>query len=386
MPEKILVVGQENAGVVKGGTYAVFRYFCQMLAQNGYRVLAASYSISDEVPQWCEGQDNLAYLNLRTRYKAHDHFRTAIRRTLEEEQPALMVFFFPHLYVRAHLSRKFNHIPRILMFHSRPDFYFANFPALGRRLKRRYVNTHAQVLMNSFVRLLPPFIRQEAVSVIPNPVAVPDLEVQHSPVRHKAVYFSRLDPCKGLELLIEAFGIIAAQYPEWSVDVYGDSDVPGYREHIQQLIERKGLAGVVFLKGLAQRSTAETLCDYDLCVFPSRFEGFGIGLAEAMAVGLPSVGLYNCSGVNELIVNGENGLLCEDTPEGLAGAVIRLIENPDLREKLGTQARKSMARYAPADVSEKWLGLIRGMLAPEDPCPLLPVRELIRLYSNFARK
>ena len=49
-----------------------------------------------------------------------------------------------------------------------------------------------------------------------------------------------------------------------------------------------------------------------VCAFPSKYEGFPLALTEAMSAGLPCVGFKSCTGVNGLIVDGENGFLVED--------------------------------------------------------------------------
>ena len=349
-----MLVGMENFAHITGGVVTIFNNFKEMLERNGFSV----------IPEYLSSPEQ-------------------INASVREKKPDLMVFFFPELLRRAHLSKEFNSIPRILMFHSRPDFYFAMAHGLERRLKHYYINTHAQILMESYRSLLPKYIREGSVSVIPNGVIIPPEKAVPGKRHKKAVYFSRIDPGKGVDLLIEAFDIVSKKYPDWKIDIFGSANDESYLKAIKEMISRHGLEDRLILKGVAKGSTSETLAAYDFCVFPSRFEGFSIGLAEAMAVGLPSVGLRNCSGVNEIIVHERNGYLCEDTPEGLAAAIIRMIENPvEELERLGEAARKTIEEYSPESVEKKWLELIDSILNPAASYPLLPVKELVKIYKS----
>ena len=381
MPAKIIIIGQENLASTTGGTHTVFRHLCELLSSKGYSVLALCHSEDPAVPAWTQGKTNLRFVNSRRLYEGVERFPDALNRLVGEERPQLLIFFFPSQYRQAHLSRDYAGIPRILMFHSRPDFYFAREWRLKSRLRHYYVNTHTQILMESFRKLLPPYILRGPVSVIPNAVDVPETSARYDIEHKKAVYFSRIDPCKGVDLLIQAMELVAQAHPDWSVDVYGDCDVPGYLEFLQNLIARKGLEKQVLLKGLSGQSAAQTFPGYDFCVFPSRFEGFGIGLAEAMASGLACIGLENCSAVNEMIVQDRNGLLCRDTPEALSAAICQLIEQPESRQRLGQQARKRVAVYSRENVDKLWLQLIEKALDPRPDYPLAPVRELVRHYD-----
>lgn len=377
-PCRILVIGQENLATTTGGAISVFRQFCHVLAHNGYAVTAACHSECPDTPAWLD--PSVRFVNFRSCYGEALPFRKGIHRLVAEIRPSLIVFFFPHLYRMARLEKAWDSIPRILMFHSRPDYYFALFPHLKRNLRRNYVNTHALILAESYRKLLPGYIRRCPVSVIPNPVPMPQEEARYHSEHKKMVYFSRIDAGKGMELLIDAMALVARKHPDWSVDVFGQVDPEGYHRHLQELIGQKGLERQVVLKGLSPLSAGATLVQYDFCLFPSRFEGFSVGLAETLAVGLPAVGLKSCSGVNEMIRDGENGLLCDDTPESLAQAACTLIEQADLRERMGRNARQWARRYEPQKVEAQWLDLVDRLVHASPEYPLLPVKKLIRMF------
>ena len=366
--QPILIVGQSNLASTTGGAITVLRQFSAMLSGNGYQVLVTWYSNSPQKPNW-----DIPGVSFRSVVPSKD----AINSLVEESNPCLIVFFFPALYLDAHLKKQFASIPRILMFHSRPDYYFATFKGLEHRLKKYYINTHAQILLESFRPLLPSYIRKGPVSVIPNGVKSPSVKADLSVEHRKMVYFSRLDPNKGADLAIEAMATVKDRYPNWQLDIFGDFEPASYRDTLQQLIKEKGVDNQVYLMGLSKRSAQDTLAEYDFCVFPSRFEGFSLGLAEAMASGLPCIGLNNASGVNECIVDGYNGLLCQDSPLALADSIIHLIEHPDKRREMGNNAAGWALQFNPEAIQAQWMTLIYRILH-KDSHSILPVKELVK--------
>ena len=379
MQKTILVAGQTNLAVSTGGAITVFRQFIQMLADNGYRVIATWNSPEKKNPDW--PIPHVVFENTYYKYPGITEYRETFNRLVKDSSPDLIVFFFPAEYLGAHLKRAFRHIPRILMFHSRPDIYFAVYPGLKRRLRKYYLHTHAQILLESFRPLLPWYIRRGPVHIIPNGVVVPEEHVHYTPEKKKIVFFSRLDSLKGADLAIDAMAVVARKHPDWQLDMYGDIDPAAYREKLQGQIDRQGLNKQVFLRGLSPKSATETLIGYDFCLFPSRFEGFSIGLAESMAAGLACIGLNNASGVNELILDGDNGLLVDDNATDLANGILWLVENPAERKRMGENARRHMRQFSPDSVQSQWLSLIASILNPRPCYKLKPIKELIKLMK-----
>lgn len=161
----------------------------------------------------------------------------------------------------------------------------------------------------------------------------------------------RLSSQKGFDLLIEAFGMVAARHPDWQLRIFG---VGNLRAKLAAQIEELGLAGKVQLKG-ATRQLDEQLAAASIYVLSSRFEGLPMVLLEATTAGLPAVAFDCPTGPAEIIEHGRNGLLVppEDVA-GLAAAMCKLIENPDERRAMGAAARESSSRYSMPVVRDIW--------------------------------
>lgn len=254
-------------------------------------------------------------------------------------------------------------IPVISMSHGDPEDYFINYPV------REYLtltkSAVCQVLLPSFEEHIKRHLTDARTITIGN--AVPhfkeaaDLALPKK--RFKVISVGTLSKNhKRPHLLIRAFIKLAAKYPEWDVDIWGARAHAAYYKELQVLIASAGLSERVKLRGVTD-DVYQELVKADIFVFPSAYEGFGLALAEAMSCGLPAVGYRSCPAVNELIADGETGLLCADGSEALAEAIDTLMGNQELRIKMGGAARKAMARYAPEKIWDRWEELLKEISA-----------------------
>lgn len=147
-------------------------------------------------------------------------------------------------------------------------------------------------------------------------------------------------PRKGYDVLIEALaGLLDLP---WHLTLVGDcSRDPATVERLKADIERNRLAPRVSMEGAAGAERLSGLyAASDLFVLASRYEGFGMAYAEAIAHGLPVIG--TTAGAIPDTVSPDAGLLIppDDVP-ALAAALRRLIENADVRAELAIGARKA---------------------------------------------
>lgn len=197
------------------------------------------------------------------------------------------------------------------------------------------------------------------VVCIPNCIEPFTKEANYS--QKKIICVSRYDPEKRPALLVEAFSLLAQRFRDWKVEFWGRLGGKNCKE-IQNLIKQKKLDKQFKLCGVTN-NIEEKLSQASIYVIPSEFEGFCLSLVEAMAVGLPSVGINDCPAVNSLIHNNSNGLLSKPTPEHLASSLEKLMLDATLRQRLGQQARIDSQKYQPNVVWQRWDNLIKGQLS-----------------------
>jgi glycosyltransferase involved in cell wall biosynthesis len=169
----------------------------------------------------------------------------------------------------------------------------------------------------------------------------------------------RLDRVKGHDVLLRAL----AKLPEADGMIVGAG---ADRAELLGLAAELGLAERVRLPGATDR-VADTLAGFDVYCQPSRYEGLGLALIEAMLAGLPCVA-SRVGGIPEVL--GDCGLLVPpDDPDALADALAVLAADPGLRASLGARARRraraafGVARMAAA-YEELWA---RVLAAPRSP-------------------
>ncbi|WP_141576534.1 glycosyltransferase [Actinomadura sp. WMMA1423] len=188
------------------------------------------------------------------------------------------------------------------------------------------------------------------VDHIPNPLHVtpvvrPTLDL---PV---VACVGRLSYEKGVDLMLEAWERVACRHPGWRLHIYGTG--PDEAD-LRARADAAGLSGSVEFRG-AVSDVEEALVEASVFALPSRAEGFPMSVLEAMAYGLPTVAFDCAPGVRVLIEDGRDGLLA---PPGdiaaFAAALDRLIEDPELRRALGSEARASVPRFGPDAVLARW--------------------------------
>ncbi len=153
---------------------------------------------------------------------------------------------------------------------------------------------------------------------------------------------SRISPGKGYEEFLQAAKILKKEFPAGICFLAAGGKSRGEEEYfnnIMRLTHELGLDNAVKYIGFRE-NIAEVLSIMDIFVFPSHEESFGVLLIEAMAAGLPAAASNN-AGIPDIVIDGETGILVppKDAVK-LAGAVKYLIEDKELRTKLGREARK----------------------------------------------
>jgi glycosyltransferase involved in cell wall biosynthesis len=153
----------------------------------------------------------------------------------------------------------------------------------------------------------------------------------------RLVCTGRMVSAKGHRILLEALAALMASGIEFSCTFIGDGPE---RTSLEGLSARLGLAQRVHFRGaLAHAETLAQVAQADVFVLASFAEGLPVALMEAMALGVPCVST-TIAAIPELISNGENGLLVPPAnSEALSLAITKLANDPELRRRLGRNAR-----------------------------------------------
>lgn len=204
---------------------------------------------------------------------------------------------------------------------------------------------------------------------IANPVPVVEagrLERPHWFGSRNVVAMGRLVEQKGFDMLLEAFARCADQLPDWHLTILGDGPLRGA---LNAQVAQLGLTGRVTLPGNVAPPFS-VLKAADLFVFSSRYEAFGMALAEAMACGLPVLSFDCPSGPADIVREDIDGYLVPaGDVEALAKAMSHLMGDDALRLRLALRATEVTERFSPERVLGQWHELIQEVLRERKATP-----------------
>jgi glycosyltransferase involved in cell wall biosynthesis len=149
---------------------------------------------------------------------------------------------------------------------------------------------------------------------------------------------------KGLPTLIRALQLVRRAVPGAGLWVVGRDGAAG---RMQALARSEGVGAAVCFLGLQdQNALLASYASVDVFALPSLTEAFGVALLEAMAAGVPVVATQ-VGGIPEIVEHERNGLLVvPDAPDALAQAIIRLLQDAALRERLAAAGLETVERFS----------------------------------------
>ena len=192
------------------------------------------------------------------------------------------------------------------------------------------------------------YISESKIEYLPNSIVVPQRIINKREQRQEAVLFyaGKLSDEKGYLDLIQALKLVLQKFSRAKLRLAGHGDtIKG-----QRLAEKLGIESAVeFLGWLTAEEMDAEYDQADVFCLPSYFEGSPMVVLEAMGRGLPVVA-YAVGGIPDMIRHEESGFLVRPGEVDTLGRVIcRLLENPDLRFKLGKNAYLKVSREYCAD-------------------------------------
>lgn len=200
--------------------------------------------------------------------------------------------------------------------------------------------------------------RPDNVIVIPNPLSFYPKE-KSLLENNSVIAVGSHSYNKGYDLLLDAWKLVIQNHEKWKLHIYGKFDKQKTFLNYASKLEIDN--SVSFYKPTTD--IQERYLNSSIMVLPSRSEGFGMVLIEAMACGVPCIA-FNCPhGPADIIIDNEDGLIVPNGDiEAFSEAIIKLIKNEGLRRKMGDHAKENVKRYLPEAVMPQWDTLFKTLV------------------------
>ncbi len=285
-----------------------------------------------------------------------------LRRFVKAEKPDVLIAFGRKANYRALTATLFMKQKVVVCVRTNPEGHYdlaadkIQIPLLFRRAAGFVFQTTGQ---RDF---FPPYVREKS-TIILNPVNPKYIGLPRPEKREKEVVHSgRLVDFKNHPLLIRAFARVHEKHPDYVLKLYGSDSGDGTKQIIENLVQKLHAEEYVKLMG-GSDELEKLLPKASVYAFSSDWEGLPNGVLEAMAMGLPVVATdCPCGGPATVIRNGENGLLVPIMDEdALTEAILLLIEDRDLAERLGENAAKIGEIANGEAVFEQWRAYLESL-------------------------
>ena len=176
----------------------------------------------------------------------------------------------------------------------------------------------------------------------------------------RIISIGRFDYEKGNDLLLQVWKKVEKQMPDWQLDIYGNGNREPYLLQMRQLeidSSRCHLYEPI-------NDVKKEYLNSSVFVLPSRYEGFGLVLIEAMACGVPVVSFDCENGPRSIITNGADGFLIPTFDiDAFADKLLLLMRDENLRRQMGEKAQKSAAKYDIDSIGLQWKQLFDELMA-----------------------
>ena len=180
----------------------------------------------------------------------------------------------------------------------------------------------------------------------------------------------RFSPGKGHEEFLLAAKELSKKYSSLKFMIVGEPSrgENHYADTIKRLASDYQLRNLIFTG--YRSDTPEVLSAFDIFVFPSHAEAFGIALAEAMAMGKPSI-CSNAEGILDIAIDNETSLLFENkNAKDLTKKISMLIDSSELRSKFSAAARKRVAQHFDIEkLTDKAVEIYKRAIDDTNPVP-----------------
>lgn len=351
-----------------GGAEHVLATVCNNLAERGHEVILVydfrwkDYYISEKVRQIdvssfekdtaTGGLINRYYNKMANRFRSYRFFK----RFVKEETPDAVTCFLRNWSWQLAFVCK-GRVP--LVYSERNTFDWDYKLWSDKIVKGLWYRMGDAVTVMSYYDKAFLRNRYKRTFVMHNPLSyepLSDEEYKDSFIQRKNILAcGRLVPAKGFDHLIKAFSHLAADFPEWDVDIAGqDMQHSNYSIYLKQLVKDNGLEDRVHFIGF-HHDMDQVMRQHSVFCLCSQHEGFPNVLSEALSMGMAVVSYDIVTGPREIIVDGLDGIIVENQDvDSLEKGLKKLMSDGNLRYNLGLKAIENIKRFEPNMIIDKW--------------------------------
>ena len=297
-----------------------------------------------------------------------------IKEVLDREDFDIVHLHEPFQPMLCSAVLRFTKTPTVGTFHAcagRPG-YWLGWPVSAIFIKRRTPKLLGKICVSiAAKRYVKKWVHGE-YDIIPNGIDLdlftPSVEpfTEYKDGKVNILFVGRLENRKGLLDLLRAYNRIKKEVPESRLIVVGPGKI--MRTRYELWIKRHHLDDVVFAGFASQEDLPRYYQTADIfCAPATGRESFGIVLLEAMAMGKPIVAT-SIEGYRCVVTNGVEGILVPPkNNKQLARALLRLIDNPSMRRKMGENGRFKAQQYSWKRVARRVLDCYSKVLGEQKP-------------------
>ena len=231
------------------------------------------------------------------------------------------------------------------------------------RVRRRFLYDFADryvLLSNRFFgefRMMAGLGESHKLRAIPNPMAA-QLQTAERPKQKEIVFCATLTNLKGCDMLLEVWAMIADVEKDWRLTIVGDGPQRG---ELEAFVQARNLPRIKFVG--YQSDPSPYFARAKVLAFPSRREGWGLVLVEAMANGCVPVAFDSYGAVHDIIDDGVNGFVVPAFDLGAFAASLRkLMDDANVCAEMQNAAKCKPMEFAVEKVAAKWEQLFAELL------------------------
>lgn len=351
---KILFV---NTNIGYGGASKIMAWVANMLSAKGHDITIFTYRDSSllqplapevtHVHRQLEDNDGRKKIFSTSKY---------LRKYIKDNGFELAIGFLTPSQLR--LAIACIGLPIKLLFSQRGDPYDTNHGLGGILSSAAFKRADHYVFQTRNARdFYSTAIRNKSV-VIANPIVpLKRTMPREGNIKKTIVNACRLQAsAKRQDILIEAFNMISEDFPDYTLELWGDGPDQVYLKELAKSNPK--------IKFMGKTDNVVSACqNASLFVLSSDSEGIPNALLEAMSLGVPCVST-DCrpGGAALLIRDHSNGLLVErSNPKALADAMAFMLSNPGKAEAMGKQATRVSIDFSEEAIANQWLNFINGI-------------------------